>query len=96
MKQYRTKSGDTWDKIAYEQLGSEYLLPLLLKANQKYRYVVQFEAGVLLNIPEVEEADYDDTPDWLRDEEDEGTEEIEGTEEFEEGIDLPWTEDESI
>ncbi|QPA33366.1 tail protein X [Thermaerobacillus caldiproteolyticus] len=95
MRQYRTKSGDTWDKIAYEQLGSEYLLPLLLEVNQQYRYVVQFEAGVLLNIPDVEETDYDNTPDWLRDEEDEETEEVD--EGIDEGVDQPWRmEEESI
>ncbi|MCL6500946.1 MAG: phage tail protein [Candidatus Pacearchaeota archaeon] len=90
MKTYQTKSGDTWDKIAYEQLGSEYLLPLLLQANQDYRYVVRFEAGIVLNIPDVDETDFDDTPDWLRDEE------VDGTEETNEGMEQPWRLEEEL
>lgn len=68
MKQYHTKNGDTWDRISYEQLGSEYLLPLLLEANQEYRNVVIFEAGVTLNIPDAPTEAQNERPDWLNDE----------------------------
>jgi hypothetical protein len=71
MKNYLTKSGDTWDKIAYEQLGSEYLLPLLLESNPKHRTIVRFNAGISVVIPEVEQSTVDDRPEWLRDEGDE-------------------------
>lgn len=71
MKEYITKSGDTWDKIAFEQLGSEYLLPLLLDSNPKQRNIVRFSAGVSINIPEVEQTMVDDRPEWLHDEGDE-------------------------
>jgi phage tail protein X len=64
MKKYRTNSGDTWDKIAYEQLGSEYLLPFLLKENQKYRQYVQFPAGIELNIPDIE-ITIEEKPAWM-------------------------------
>jgi phage tail protein X len=86
MRTYRTKSGDTWDKIAYEQLGSEYLLPFLLQENQQYRQYVQFPAGIELNIPDIE-LTIEEKPDWIE-EEDENEDEV--TEESEQ----PWlTED---
>ncbi|MBX9866078.1 MAG: phage tail protein [Burkholderiales bacterium] len=52
-KTYTTAAGDMWDKIAKEQLGSEYLSNQLIDANFKYSKVVKFEAGVVLNIPEI-------------------------------------------
>lgn len=65
-KTYTTVLGDTWDKIAFEQWGSEYLVPLLLEANQKYRNIVIFSAGTVLVIPDIEVEDFDDTPEWLQ------------------------------
>lgn len=70
MTTYTTISGDTWDKIAFDQLGSEYLVPLLLDVNQKYRNIVIFSAGTVLNIPDIVEEDYNDIPEWLQDTED--------------------------
>lgn len=67
---YTTIQGDTWDLIAYKTLGSEYLLPLLLEANQKYRKVVVFSGGIVLNIPEVDTDEVTDRPEWLDDEDD--------------------------
>lgn len=67
---YTTVQGDTWDLIAYKTLGSEYLLPLLLEANQKYRKVVIFSGGIVLNIPEVDTDEATDRPEWLDDEDD--------------------------
>ncbi|MFS0766034.1 tail protein X [Peribacillus phoenicis] len=65
MKTYTTILGDTFDKIAFELLGSEYLFPLLLAENQQYREVLMFSAGVVLNIPEVETDDYENIPEWM-------------------------------
>lgn len=62
---YTTIQGDTWDKIAYQTLGSEYLLPLLFEVNYQYRKVVIFSGGIVLNIPEVETAEVTERPDWL-------------------------------
>lgn len=73
MKTYTTVSGDTFDKIAYEQLGSEYLFPLLLAENQKYRDVLMFSAGIVLNIPDVVLDDYDNIPEWMSDDLADGT-----------------------
>jgi len=67
MSTYVTTSGDTWDKIALEQLGSEYLFPLLLAANPQHRLVLIFTNGVEITIPEFELAeDYEELrPAWL-------------------------------
>lgn len=87
IKTYTTVLGDTFDKIAHEQLGSEYLLPFLLDANQKHRHVVIFESGVTINIPDLELEEYEDIPEWLISNEDD--------ESASEGDDSNWkTEDE--
>ncbi|CDX01303.1 Hypothetical protein DPCES_1416 [Desulfitobacterium hafniense] len=65
MAKYVTAQGDTWDKIAYKTLGSEYKLPLLIKANQQYRKVVIFPGGVELTIPDVDTSEYTERPPWL-------------------------------
>ncbi len=65
MKKYTTKHGDTWDQIALEQLGSEYMLPLLLQKNYKHRLVVQFESGIEIDIPTIDYEEISDIPSWL-------------------------------
>lgn len=87
MKTYTTVSGDTWDKIALEQLGSEYLFPLLLEANQQYRDVLIFSSGVTLTIPEVELEEYEEIPEWLSVEPEEGELEEEEFAEYAEEVD---------
>ena len=51
---YTTKQGDEWDKIAFDQLGSEHLVDRLITANSEYQNVVVFAAGIKLKIPQVE------------------------------------------
>ena len=65
MTTYTTVLGDTFDKIALEQLGSEYLLPLLLQENQNYRDVLIFSAGVEIIIPDTNLDEYEAVPEWL-------------------------------
>ena len=72
MTTYTTVLGDTFDKIALEQLGSEYLLPLLLQENQNYRDVLIFSAGVEIIIPDTDLDEYEAIPDWLIGDEEEG------------------------
>lgn len=67
MNTYITVSGDTFDKIAYVLLGSEYLFPMILEENQKYRDVLVFSSGIVLNIPDVELDEYEDLPEWMAD-----------------------------
>ena len=52
-KSYTTISGDMWDKIAFEQMGSVLHTDKLMKANVKYASTYVFPAGVVLTIPEV-------------------------------------------
>lgn len=65
---YKTIQGDTWDRIAYEQLGNEEYMKELIRANLEYAEVLVFSAGVLLEIPEVEkeekELESDVIPEW--------------------------------
>lgn len=51
---YKTKSGDSWDLIAHEQLGSSRYTPELMKANRDKLEYFTFPAGVELKMPEVE------------------------------------------
>ena len=53
MSIYKTIQGDTWDSIAYAQLGSEKHTHLLIEANLAYRDVYIFTDGVVLNIPNI-------------------------------------------
>lgn len=50
---YTTKSGDTWDTIAYELWGDEMLMADLIEANLTYADVVIFDAGIVLTVPEI-------------------------------------------
>jgi phage tail protein X len=65
---YTTRQGDTWDIIAYQQLGDELLLGKLKAANLQYMDYVIFPAGIKLVIPAVsaEEAAQNNLPPWKR------------------------------
>ena len=62
---YTTKSGDTWDSIAYKLMGDENLTPILIEANQAYIRTIIFKSGVNLVIPQVKESIANDNlPPW--------------------------------
>ena len=62
---YRTTQGDTWDLISYKLYGDEHYMAELIAANIEHRSVVLFSAGVVLNVPEIEEAEVESTlPPW--------------------------------
>lgn len=65
-KVYRTISGDMWDRIAYEQMGSVLYTDKLMKANAGYAAVFVFPAGVVLTIPEAEDKQNMELPPWKR------------------------------
>ena len=44
-KEYRTKSGDTWDLIAYEQMGDCGYMDILMDANRAHVRTAIFSAG---------------------------------------------------
>ena len=78
--EYQTKAGDTWDSIAYEQLGSEKYMGLLMEANPELIAYVVFDSGVSIQIPEVPKEDVAASALWKDDDIDDETE----LEEFEE------------
>jgi phage tail protein X len=66
MDVYTTKSGDTWDGIAYETLGDGMLMNLLIAANQQHAEVFVFPAGIELVVPEVEDTTSEELPEWFQ------------------------------
>lgn len=64
---YKTRSGDTWDAIAYRVLGDERYMPNLLDANPDQHWVARFDAGVELVIPDIPAAPLPSSlPPWRR------------------------------
>lgn len=62
---YTTRLGDTWDAIAARALGSEMYMHLMIDANPTHNYVARFEAGVVLVVPEIPDADLPSSlPPW--------------------------------
>lgn len=53
MATYRTTQGDYYDSISKTVYGTEYLANILMRANPAYAAVVSFDAGVVLNVPQV-------------------------------------------
>ena len=66
MKKYTTVQGDKWDSIAFNQMGTTDHTDKLMNANTKCRDIFIFPAGIVLDIPEVSERNYDDLPPWKR------------------------------
>lgn len=63
---YRTVAGDTWDLIAYQQLGKETYAGRLIDANPRHINTLVFPSGVELDIPEIDETVEinDNLPPW--------------------------------
>ncbi len=62
---YTTVQGDMWDSIAYKLYGDVNAVDALISANPEYRKVYIFSAGIVLNVPDIEEKTSSDTlPDW--------------------------------
>lgn len=55
MSKYLTVQGDTFDLIAFKTLGSCNYVEKLINANRDHIETFIFEAGVELNIPDIEE-----------------------------------------
>ena len=60
-------SRDTWDKIAYEQYGSEKYMEQLILANWDKLDVLVFSEGEEIILPELTDEELDDTPVWRSD-----------------------------
>ena len=52
---YTTKQGDTFDLIAFQQLGSARYVERLINANRAHVSTVIFKAGVTLELPTITE-----------------------------------------
>ena len=52
-KIYNSIQGDTWDKIAKEQLGSEYLMSELIVANLSLSHYAIMPADLQIVIPDI-------------------------------------------
>lgn len=63
---YQTISGDMWDKIAYEEMGSSFYVDRLMKANPECLHYFVFPAGIVLAIPAVQEEAAAELPLWKR------------------------------
>lgn len=69
---YITSQGDMWDKIAFEQMGSEDYMVDLIQCNYDLIDYVIFPAGIEVVIPEIDDTQIE-IPSWkegLEDEED--------------------------
>lgn len=65
-KTYTTISGDVWDLIASKTFGNEMYTNKLIESNLKYKDVVIFPAGVVLQIPEIKTPAASGLPPWKR------------------------------
>lgn len=65
-KTYTTISGDMWDQIAYQQMGSVLHTDKLIKANLEHAAWFVLPAGIVLTIPAIEEDQSMELPPWKR------------------------------
>lgn len=65
-RSYKTVQGDMWDAIAKMVYGTETGMTKLLEANETYRNIVVFPAGVELKIPDYEPPKEERLPPWRR------------------------------
>ena len=52
-KTYTTRQGDMWDIISYRLTGSNDQVIPLMQANPEYTETYIFPAGVVLNVPDL-------------------------------------------
>ncbi|MBR1580757.1 MAG: tail protein X [Selenomonadaceae bacterium] len=62
----QTKQGDTWDLIAWRELGDVRHVEALINANRALIETQIFEAGVEINLPTVEPIAKEVLPPWKR------------------------------
>lgn len=64
-KTYTTKQGDAWDAIAFEVYGDVKYTGFLMQANFLHLDTFVFDAGVVLQTPELpEDDDLTNAPIW--------------------------------
>lgn len=63
-KSCTTRQGDSWDGIAYREMGSCLYTSQLMRANRAYLSFYTFPAGITLSIPETETMNQSSLPPW--------------------------------
>ena len=71
---YITVQGDTWDQIAKEVYNDESKIGILMEYNFNHIGTFVFDSGVKILIPELEEEEETDLPDWRLGDEEESDE----------------------
>ena len=66
MMTYTTRQGDMWDSIAFSQLGSTMFTANLMAINMRYSSLYTFPAGIILNLPKIEEPISNAMPPWKK------------------------------
>ena len=61
---YVTRQGDTFDEIAYRELGDVRHVSALIDANRQYASTQMFESGMELTLPTVESGKVVARPPW--------------------------------
>jgi len=61
---YHPNRGETWDIVAYREMGNEYYMQDLMDANPKYHGIAIFEGTETLNIPHVDDGDSEYQAPW--------------------------------
>jgi phage tail protein X len=64
MSEYKSVQGDTWDLISFKIWKNEFYTSDLIKANPEHNQIVFFDAGVVLNVPDIEIVDETEKPPW--------------------------------
>lgn len=65
-REYQTKSGDTWDRIAKEMYGGESYVSFLMANNQEHLGYFIFPEGISLAIKDLPREDKSVLPNWRR------------------------------
>lgn len=63
-KQYQTQRNDTFDKLALDFYGDEKIASYIIEANPEYSDVIVFPAGIMLNLPKLEQIETSTLPRW--------------------------------
>ncbi len=66
MTTYTTKSGDTWDNIAFKVYGDCRYTENLINANREHITTFIFSAGTILRIPVIQKSQSKNLPAWKR------------------------------
>lgn len=65
-KTYTTIAGDMWDMIAYKVYKNETYIAQLIKANEQYKTIAVFPAGMKLTCPDIDTVNTGLLPPWRR------------------------------